>query len=217
MNDLGTDSILVIDSKADFNITNRITVEPAGNGPRHGSFYPLGPGKATHYFLASEMASLVKAFELTYTDKDIGLDFKEIQSLSTFGDDFPPANSTSAAAGELVISADGKHLYVSNRLTGNVTDSISHFSVDIHNDKPLAFVDQISSGGILPRMFSLAVDESLLFLTNQDGENGLLAFTRDTDTGSLAEKPAASVTLDVFGAPTFGPQFVKEVPAKRRK
>lgn len=152
---------------------------------------------------------------MAYTDNDTGLEFKDIQSLSTFGNDFPPANSTTAAAGELVISADGEHLYVSNRLTGNDTDSISHFSIDIRKDEPLTFVDQISSGGILPRMFSLSEDESVLFSTNQDGENGLLAFTRDADTGSLAEKPAASVTRDVFGPPSFGPQYVRDVPVKR--
>lgn len=211
VNDLGTDTILIIDSEADYNITNRISVEPSGNGPRHGAFYPPGADKATHYFLASEIASLVKAFELTYTDNDNGIELKEIQSLSTFGADFPPANSTSASAAELAISADGKHLYVSNRLTANVTDSVSHFSIDIDKDEPLAFVDQISSGGLVPRMFSLAADESVLYLTNQNGENGLLAFTRDADTGSLVEKPVASVTRDVFGAPSFGPQYVKEI------
>ncbi|ROV90120.1 hypothetical protein VMCG_09788 [Cytospora schulzeri] len=217
VNDLGTDTILIIDSKADFDITNRITVKPAGNGPRHGTFYPPGAHKATHYFLASEIASLIKAFELTYTDNDKGLEFKEIQSISTFGDDFPPADPTTASAGELVISADGKHLYVSNRLTGNDTDSISHFSIDMGKDEPLDFVDQISSGGVQPRMFSLAADDSLLFSTNQDGDDGLLAFTRDAHTGSLAEKPVASVSLEVFGAPSFGPQYVKEVGTKRRK
>ncbi|KUI65087.1 hypothetical protein VM1G_01283 [Cytospora mali] len=214
VNDMGGDSLLIIDSEADFNITNRIRVEPAGNGPRHGSFFPLGADKASHYFLVSELANLVKVFELIYTDDDKGLEFKEIQSISTFSDDFPPANPTAAAAGELVISADNKHLYVSNRLTGNKTDDIAHFSIDMTKDEPLAFVDQVSSGGILPRMFSLSMDDSVLFSTNQKGEIGLLAFTRDADTGSLAEKPAASVALETFGAPGFGPQFVIEVGAE---
>ena len=211
---MGTDSILVLDSENSFKITNRIDVEPAGNGPRHGSFFPLGGAKATHYFLVSEIANLIKVFELTYTDNDKGLEFEEIQSISTFGDDFPPADPTTASAGELVISADGKHLYVSNRLTGNETDNIAHFSIDMDKNDPLTFVDQISSGGVLPRMFSLAADDSVLFSTNQNGEYGLLAFARDAGTGSLAEKPAASVALDVFGAPGLGPQFVMEVGAR---
>lgn len=211
--DLGTDTVLVIDS-AKFEIVNRITIDPPGAGPRHGSFFPLGKDtKATHFILACEIASLVKVFELDYTGDS--LDFKEIQSRSTFGADFPPANATSASAGELVIDADNKNVYVSNRLTGNATDSISHFSIDITDSKtPLAFVDQISSGGLVPRMFSLSNDNDILFSTNQDGENGLLAFARDSKTGSLTEKPVASVARDTFGAPSFGPQFAMEVGSK---
>ncbi|KAK7733001.1 hypothetical protein SLS53_008330 [Cytospora paraplurivora] len=211
VNDLGTDSIIVIDSEADYSIINRIAVTPAGNGPRHGAYYPPGADKATHYFLASEIASLVTAFELTYTDDGTGISLAQLQSLSSYGEDSPPANATSASAGELVITSDGKHLYVSNRLSGNETDSISHFSIDIDADEPLTFVDQISSGGLVPRDFSLSTDETVLFSTNQDGELGLVAFTRDAETGSLAEKPAASVTRDVFGAPSYGPQYVREV------
>lgn len=156
---------------------------------------------------------MIKAFELTYTGDN--LEFKEVQSLSSFGADFPPANATAAAAGELVTTSCGKHLYVSNRLTGNTTDSISHFSIDANNAAaPLAFVDQVSSGGLIPRMFSLAADEGVLFSTNQDGEGGLLALARDAKTGSLTEAPVASLTVDKFGGPSFGPQFVMEVGAK---
>lgn len=215
--DLGTDSIIVIDSQDDaFDISNRITVQPAGSGPRHGSFFPLGAEQATHFFLVCEIQNLVQVFELTYSCDN--LDFNQVENLSTFGADFPPANITAAAAGELVISADNKDLYVSNRLTGNATDSISHFAINAAatstaGDKILTFVDQISSGGLVPRMFSLSADDSLLFSTNQDGENALLALTRDTNTGSLTEKPLASVVLDGFAAPSFGPQFIMEIGA----
>lgn len=213
--DLGTDSILVIDSKQ-YEIVNRVDVAPAGNGPRHGSFFPLGANgtKATHFFLACEIASLVKVFELDYTTNGT-LEFNEIQTISTFGPAFPPANATAASAGELVIDAANENLYVSNRLTGNATDSISHFSIDMSNAKsPLKFADQISSGGLVPRMFSLSNDDSVLFSTNQDGETGLLALKKDSETGSLTEKPVASLPVSVFGAPKFGPQFVIEVGSR---
>lgn len=214
--DLGTDSLLVIDS-TNYDIVNRVAVSPAGAGPRHGSFYPLGANgtKATHYFLACELASLVKVFELDYSNGST-LAFKQIQSLSTFGAAFPPANATTAAAGELVIDAAGENLYVSNRLTGNATDSISHFAIDFAADaaSPLAFVDQVSSGGLIPRMFSLANDGDVLFSTNQAGESGLLALARDAATGSLTETPVASLTVDEFGPPSYGPQFVMEVGSK---
>lgn len=210
VNDLATDSLLVIDSTK-FDIQDRIPISPSGAGPRHGSFFPLGSNeKATHYFLACEIASLVKVFELDYTNSS--LKFTEVQSLSTFGADFPPANATAASAGELVIDAANKNLYVSNRLTGNATDSISHFAIDVTNkDSPLTFVDQISSGGLVPRMFSLSNDDDLLFSTNQDGELGLLAFAKDAKTGSLTETPVASLPVSTFGAAGFGPQYVMEI------
>lgn len=211
--DLATDSILVMDSKV-FEIQNRVSVSPPGNGPRHGSFFPLGSSeKATHFFLACEIVNLVKVFKLDYTKTT--LNFTEIQSISTFGDKFPPANATTASAGELIIDAANKNLYVSNRLTGNDTDSISHFSIAIDSEKPLTFVDQISSGGLVPRMFSLSNDDDILFSTNQDGESGLLAFAKDAETGSLTEKPVAAVAVADFIVPgcgnNCGPQFVLEV------
>lgn len=211
--DLATDSLLVIDS-TEFEIQDRITVSPSGSGPRHGSFFPLGSDeKATHFFLAAEIDSLVKVFELEYTNTS--LTFTEIQSRSTFGADFPPANATAASAGELVIDAANKNLYVSNRLTGNATDSISHFAIDVTDkEEPLKFVDQISSGGLVPRMFSLSNDDDLLFSTNQDGESGLLAFAKDPKTGSLTEEPVASLPVSTFGAGGFGPQYVMEIGSK---
>lgn len=214
--DLGTDSIVVLDTK-EFEIKNRIDVYPAGNGPRHGSFFPRGTDcQATHFFLASEIASLVKVFELDYTRNN--LEFNEIQSISTFGKDFPPANATTASAGELVIDAANKNLYISNRLTGNSTDSISHFCIDINEKNPLRFVDQISSGGLVPRMFSLSNNDDILFSTNQGGESGLLAFAKDPKTGSLAEKPLATIAISDFVVPgcsagedKCGPQFAMEI------
>lgn len=214
--DLATDSLIVIDT-TDFEIQNRIAVSPAGNGPRHGSFFPLGSDEpATHFFLASEIASLVKVFEVTYTSDNLTLN--EIQSISTFGEDFPPANATTASAGELVIDAANKNLYVSNRLTGNATDSISHFSIDVTKKNPVAFVDQISSGGQVPRMFSMSNDDDILFSTNQDGDSGLLAFAKDPETGSLTEAPLATIAISDFVVPgcspdndSCGPQFAMEI------
>lgn len=135
--------------------------------------------------------------------------------MSTFGNGFPPANATSASAGELVIDSANRNLYVSNRLTGNETDSISHFAIDVENaSEPLTFMDQISSGGLVPRMFSLSVDDTVLFSTNQAGASGLLAFSKDAVTGSLTETPLASLTVDVFGPQSSGPQFVMEIGSK---
>lgn len=218
--DLATDTLLVVDTQ-EYEIRNRVDVTPSGAGPRHGSFLPLGgregDKKATHFIVVCEIINVIKVYELDYHHSSKGLGFKEVQSISTFGKDLPPANPGTAAAGELIIDASNKNLYVSNRLTGDATDSIAHFSINVDNTEDeiavplLTFVDQVSSGGLLPRMFSLSKDDDVLFSTNQDGEFGLVAFGKDKDTGRLTGEPVASVRREVFGGPNLGPQFVKEI------
>jgi 6-phosphogluconolactonase (cycloisomerase 2 family) len=216
--DLGTDTLLVIDSAAAaFEITNHVRVQPPGCGPRHGVFFPplaagASPREATHYFLVCEVLNLVLVFEVSYAGAT--MQFNQVQTLSTFGEDFPPANASTAAAGEIQVSVDGKDVYVSNRLTGNETDSIAHFGVDTNaatGDISLGFRDTVSSGGLVPRMFSLALGaERFVFATNQAGALGLVAFRRNAD-GSLDGNPAASLPVGAFGADGFGPQFVQQI------
>ena len=211
-NDLGTDTILLIDSQDDaFEITNRVRVDPPGCGPRHGAFFPVGATQATHYVLVCEILNLVTVFELTYTGDTI--QFLQVQTISSFGQDFPPVNLSTSTAGELIISRDNKDVYVSNRNTGNETDSIAHFAMNVDQESgslTLGFSDSISSGGLVPRMFDLSDDNSVLFSTNQDGQFGVLAFARNPQTGRL-EAPSATASQDIFGVSGFGPQFVTEI------
>jgi hypothetical protein len=123
-------------------------------------------------------------------------------------------------------------VYVSNRNTGNETDSISHFRVispELGGSVSLEFTDSIPSGGLVPRMFSLSGDESLLFSTNQNGDFGLLALTRTSQAaieggfvvasieaqvlqaGSLTAAPVAAVDNVIFGDANFGPQFAMQI------
>lgn len=225
-NDLGTDTVLVIDSADDaFAVTNRVRVQPPGCGPRHGVFFPpsaaASAAPATHYIMVCEMLNLVQVFEVTYAVDTLQL--RVVQTLSTFGADSPPANASTATAGEVQLSIDGRDLYVSSRNTGNETDSIAHFSVDVGvaGEGPgtpapgvplsVAFRESVSCGGTVPRMFSLAQGAGrFVFSANQDGELGLVAFRRNAD-GSLDPAPAASLPLGVFGPPGFGPQFVLQI------
>ena len=212
VNDLGTDSLIVINSKDDaFDIANNFVVE-SGCGPRHGVFRGSNDGAATHYTVVCERTNKLLTYKLTYSEKSI--DFSDLHSISTFGDAFPPQNATTAAAGEVVLSANGRDLYVSNRLTGNDTDSISHFRAS--SKGCLTFKSQIPSGGVLPRMISLGGgdDQSILFVGNQKGPNGLVAYKRDA-SGFLISVPVAVAGLETFAeaGSDLGPQFVLEVPA----
>ncbi|KPM36378.1 hypothetical protein AK830_g10188 [Neonectria ditissima] len=212
VNDLGTDSILVIDSKNDeYKKIGDVRVEPAGCGPRHGVFYPRGTSDdATHYMVVCEITNQVLVFSVKYTTN--GLHFKQIQTLSTFGDAFPPANASTAAAGEIALTPNNQDVYISNRLTGNKTDSIAHFKVRRSKcgAASLEFSDTVSSGGLLPRMFSLSNDAETVFSANQDGKYGLAAIDIGPN-GKLGDKPLATLDNTVFGDVGFGPQFVQQI------
>lgn len=210
VNDLGTDSVLVIDSKDDaFEVVTRVQLSPGGCGPRHGVFFPRGNNaKATHYMVACEMTNVVQVFALEYATQG-GIKFTLTQTISTFGP--YAAAPEGAAVGEMVLAPNNEDLYVSNRLTGDEEDNVAHFKI-VNGATTLRFVDTVPSGGVGPRMMSLADDGSVLFAANQvKGRDALVALKRKCD-GSLEEKPLASLDMGVFGSEEgAGPQFVQQI------
>lgn len=211
VNDLGTDSILLIDGQDDaFTIVGSVPVKPAGCGPRHGAFYPPKAAVATHYIVLCEIMNLINVYSLDY-DLDT-INFTPVQTISSLNGGLASPNST-AAAGELVI-AGPRDLYVSNRLTGDATDNIAHFSImpskTNGTDVSLAYAGNVSSGGKLPRMFSASDDGKDLLVGNQDGALGVAALRRFPD-GSLNHVPVSSIDASLFGEAGFGPQFVKQI------
>ncbi|ROT38104.1 putative isomerase YbhE [Sodiomyces alkalinus F11] len=215
--------ILLVDSADDaWELVNVARVPTPGCGPRHGAFLPSSedPTKASHYVVVCELANTVEVFAVTYDDAEAGtgtgtgIDFRPSQpALSTFGR--RPTNSSSSAAGAIETSADGRHIYVSNRITGGATDSIAHFRAApasaCFGGLKVEFVGLVPSAGVNPRMFSLAADEDLLFTSNIAAGFGLLALSRDPSDGTLAETPVASVDVETFGPEGFGPQFVLQI------
>ncbi|OTA03716.1 hypothetical protein A9Z42_0041860 [Trichoderma parareesei] len=242
VNDLGTDSMLVLDAlRPHVPVVRRVTVE-TGSGPRHGVFYPgaqegeeeEGGKPATHYFLLCETSNRVEVFALKYREGDI--EFTPKGSYSTFvsdddgdgdatGEEGVPKRGAFAAAGEIVLSRDSRHLYTSNRLTTDPTETIAHFRVipaDDDDDEDdgeegkelrLELVGETSTRGKHPRMFSLSKDGSELFVGNQEGEWAVVVLRRRED-GTLEEEPVAGILMeDVVkgGDDEKGPMFVLEV------
>ncbi|KAI1419564.1 putative isomerase YbhE [Xylaria sp. FL1777] len=212
--DLGGDQLLVLDTKDDkYEITTRVHLF-AGAGPRHGGF--IAAGDKTFYTVACELSSKVVLYGLDYSGDNLA--FKEISTQSTYGALFPPANASTAAAGELAIANNNKDVYISNRLSGNETDSIAHFVFDA-NSTSLTFANTVSSHGILPRDISLSTDkeQSLLFVANQAGDSGLVALHRCPISGTLTAEPVAQKALTELIAPglesesNVGPQFIQEI------
>ncbi|KAH7307972.1 Lactonase, 7-bladed beta-propeller-domain-containing protein [Stachybotrys elegans] len=212
VNDLGTDTILVIDSADDaYDVSNLVPVQP-GCGPRHGVFYPAWTAAAslpaTHYMVVCELSNEVYVFALTYTEDN--LIFTMAQAISTFDPNNPPANATSAAAGEIALSRNSLDLYVSNRLTADPTDGIAHYK--IADGGVLSFADEYTSGGQIPRMFSLSTNDKTVFVATQNGTTGVSAFTRRCD-GTIAEGPLATIPMNLFGDPvlTPGPKYIQQI------
>ncbi|KAI3320468.1 putative isomerase YbhE [Xylariaceae sp. AK1471] len=210
--DLGGDQLLVLDTKDDkYEITSTVSLF-SGAGPRHGGF--IKSGDKIFYTVACELSNKVLLYQLGYGDS--GLAFTELSTQSTYGTQFPPANTTSAAAGELTVASNNKDIYISNRLSGNATDSIAHFIFDAEKTS-LSFADTVSSFGILPRDMSLSLDEELMFIANQGGDNGLVALHRCPVTGALGAEPVATMLNSELIAPglegqaNVGPQFVQEI------
>jgi 6-phosphogluconolactonase (cycloisomerase 2 family) len=211
VNDLGTDEVLVLDSQDDsFGIVNRVQVEK-GCGPRHSVFWPpfeSGANLNSHYLVVCEISNKVLTYKLTYSPEK-GIDFALESSVPTWDPASPPSNTTTAAAGEIVLAGDSD-VYVSNRLTGDDTDSIAHFR--FAPESGLVFADQFSSGGKLPRMMSVSQAGDRLLVATQDGEQGVSVLSRDPADGVVDEKPLATIKGAVFGEAGFGPKYIVQLP-----
>jgi 6-phosphogluconolactonase (cycloisomerase 2 family) len=206
VNDLGTDSVVLIDSKDDaYKIAKNIPVK-AGCGPRHGVFYPSGSKKATHYIVACELSNQALVYSVSYEQNTLA--FKHYQSISTYGKDAPAKDIKKAAVGEIILAPNNKDVYISNRVSGQKTDSIAHFT--IAECGTLTYAETVSSGGLLPRMMSFSLTGKHIFVGNQDGTNGLVALKRSPD-GKLTEKPVATLPGSAFGEAQFGPQYVQQI------
>ena len=97
-----------------------------------------------------------------------------------------PSGSPTNDPAEVLVSADGKHVYLSNR--GH--DSIAHFAV---NGSGLTMAGTTAVGGKYPRHITFDPTGSLLFAANQNSNN-VTSFTVDKATGRITSSGAALQT-----------------------
>jgi len=223
VNDLGTDTILVIDSKDDrFGVTNRVSVLPAGCGPRHGAFYPkyeadLATFNKVFYMVVCEETNNLVVYGAAYGANNMSL--FPVHVVSTYSPDLPPKNASTAAAGGLVLIPRGGNMsgiadvYISNRATGYDEDHIAHFLFDGNDQGSVQFKDLVKTGGTFPRAISTVFGNYAILAVNQKGEFGLTAFKRDPENGALDPKPMLKIPNAFFEntKKDFGPQFVMQV------
>lgn len=130
-----------------------INASSKGAGPRHFVFTPKGDG----LWLINEEASTLTHYSLDSTSGTL----KEGKTISALPNAY---KGTSFAAG-LVLSRDGKQLYVANRLH----NSIAHFTVTA--DGTLTHQDDVWTRGDYPRTLTLDNQGGWLYVMNQRSDN----------------------------------------------
>lgn len=147
-----------------------ISASSPGAGPRHFVFTPKGDG----LWLINEESSTLTFYHL---DKASGL-LREGKTISALPKGY---KGTSFAAG-LALSADGRQLYVANRLH----NSIAHFSVMA--DGSLSHQEDIWTRGDYPRTLTLDNQGQWLYVMNQRSDN-ITRFSVAPQSGRLTFAP----------------------------
>jgi 6-phosphogluconolactonase len=168
--DLGLDRIFVwkFDDKAGTLAPNDppSVALPTGDGPRHFHFHPNG----RWFYSVQEEGSTVVVFAY---DAEQGT-LTERQTISTLPQGFAGSNFTS----EIMVSADGKFVYVGNRLH----DSIGIFSIGPKGE--LSYIGEEWTRGDYPRSFNVEPAGRFLYCCNQRADN-VTAFRVEREKGTL--------------------------------
>lgn len=188
--DLGLDQIFIwkFDQQAGRLIPAEVPAIslPPGDGPRHFYFHPNGEW----FYSVQEEGSTVVFFAY---DAQTGR-LTERQTLSTLPAGYEGSNFCS----EILVSADGKFLYVGNRLH----DSIGIFA--IHSTGELSYLGEEWTRGDYPRSFNFDPTGNFLYACNQRADH-VAVFRVNRETGGLqftghyaaVGNPSAIVFLDL--------------------
>jgi len=154
----------------------------AGAGPRRIQMSPDGK----FLYVDHETDSEVSVFSID------GGRLKEIQVISTVPDEAKARNTTA----EILVSADGRYLYVSNR--GH--DSVAIFAIDRASGL-LKLDENVASGGRTPRNIRFDPTGNWFFAANENGGN-VAEFKVDKKSGRLTPS-GITVSIDTPGGIYF--------------
>jgi 6-phosphogluconolactonase len=140
---------------------------PPGDGPRHFDFHPNG----RWFYSIQEEGSTIVLFDYDGTSGRL----TERQTISTL----PPGFVGSNFCSEILVSADGRHVYAGNRLH----DSIAIFAVG--SDGRLTYVGEEWTRGDYPRSFSFDPTGEFLYCCNQRADS-VTVFRADRASGRLS-------------------------------
>jgi len=199
VSDLGLDHVQIYNFDPDRGMLSPpgppfATVYPGG-GARHFAFGPSG----RFGYQLSEMSGMVDVFAWDAAKGTL----TTVQRVHTVPHEFFGGNHSA----EIEIHPNGRFLYESNRRTQGETtrgpDTIGVFSIDPSHGT-LTRIEEVLSGGIMPRSFALDPTGSYLLSANQLSNN-VVSFKIDARTGKLS-KTGKEITVNT-------PVCIKFVPA----
>ncbi|THD48081.1 lactonase family protein, partial [Enterobacteriaceae bacterium ML5] len=143
-----------------------IKASSEGAGPRHFVFHPNG-----HViFLINEEASTLTSYRFDAAKGTL----TELHSLSSLPAGF---KGTNFAAG-IVLSKDGKHLYVANRLHNSIAQ------IAVTGEGAMTWSGETWTRGDYPRTLTLSPDGKYIYAMNQRSDN-ITTFKVSPDSGKL--------------------------------
>ncbi len=142
-----------------------------GAGPRHLIHHP----KHRYVYSLNELNNTVEA----YTYENLTQSMQRLQSIPTNDKEVPKEGMKASA---IKIHPDGSYLYTANRGTGH--HSISVFQIN-QSDGTLQKIQQIDSGGEVPRDFEITPSGEHLLVAHQNSDT-IVVFTIDQESGRLA-------------------------------
>jgi 6-phosphogluconolactonase len=164
--DLGSDTVYVSTLTEDGRLeaVDQLHIHP-GAGPRHLAFHP-----------SADAAYVINELDSTLTVcRFIDGKLQVVQTASTRPADSPGENFPA----ELLISADGRHLYGSNR--GDNTVAVFAIAAD---GLSVELVQTIDSGGNWPRHLAFSNDGTRLYAANERSDT-IATFVIDAADGTL--------------------------------
>lgn len=170
--DLGSDKVFIYNWDAKIGRLSAFQqpalVSQPGSGPRHMDLHPTLPMA----YLMEELSGTVVAYKIGKTS------INAIQRISAID----LKDSLTNFSADIHVSPDGKFLYCTNR---GGTNTITTFAIDPKNGL-LKWVESISSGGKIPRNFSIDPSGNYLLIANQETDN-VVVFKRNKTTGKLTQ------------------------------
>ncbi|GAA0604678.1 lactonase family protein [Kribbella sandramycini] len=174
--DLGTDSVYTYTlTNGKLALKSQVKLK-TGAGPRHLAVHPSG----NFVYVANELDSTISV--LRYVDGVLTV----LNTQTTV-----PAGSPKNYPGEVIISADGRFVYLTNR--GH--NSIAVFAVN-GDGSTLTLKGTPSAGGVWPRHCIIDPTGLLMFVSNQNSGN-IVSFAVDPQSGGLTQKSSFSTPSPV--------------------